>query len=92
MNFTFEVNRVNWETTEALFEKIFLKVNNLTTTQLPQRNGLSHFVIFAESGKNKTYYISLDGFGHAFDIMTGEGHAKYQISDKGFNDWNSHEW
>jgi hypothetical protein len=49
--------------------------------QDPQRNGLSHFVIFAESGKNKTYYISLDGFGHAFDIMTGEGHAKYQIPD-----------
>jgi len=53
MNFTFEVNRVNWETIEALFEKIFLKVNTFTTTQLPQRNGLSHFVIFAENGKNK---------------------------------------
>jgi hypothetical protein len=53
----------------------------LPLPQLPQRNGLSHFVIFAENGKNKTYYISLDGFGHAFDIMTGECHAKYQIPD-----------
>ena len=75
MNFTFKINGENWETIEASFERIVEKVNNYSSSQLPQKEGLPHFVIFAESdSKKKTFYDSLEGFDHAFSFITGEGH------------------
>jgi hypothetical protein len=75
MNFTFEINRENWEAIEASFERIVEKVNTYSFSQLPQKEGLPHFVIFAESdSKKKTFYDSLEGFDHAFSLITGEGH------------------
>ena len=75
MNFTFEINGENWQTIENAFERIVRKVNRFSPTQLSQQNGLPHFVIFAESdNKKRTFYDSLEGFGHAFSLLTG-GHS-----------------
>jgi hypothetical protein len=76
MNFTFEINGENWQTIENAFERIVRKVNSFSPTQLSQQNGLPHFVIFAESdNKKRTFYDSLEGFGHAFSLITG-GHSE----------------
>jgi hypothetical protein len=80
MNFTFQINGENWQTIKTAFKRIVRKVSNFSPAQISQQNGMPHFVIFAESdNKKKTLYDLLEGFGHAFSLLTG-GH-----SDEGDN-------
>ena len=73
LTFTFDVRGGNWEVIEASFDRMHEKVTKFSKKQLSQKDGETHFTIFADSDpKDKiTYYNHLEGFGHAFSILTG---------------------
>jgi len=85
LTFTFDVRGGNWEVIEASFDRMHEKVTKFSKKQLSQKDGETHFTIFADSDpKDKiTYYNHLEGFGHAFSILTGDLNIKNDIFNCG---------
>ena len=60
MNFTFKIDGENWETIEASLERIVEKVNNYSSSQLPQKE-VCHILSFLQkvTARRKLFTIRL---------------------------------